>query len=268
MPLKIYALSGRKCIFQLCLLLLSLCCGNTLKAQYNPLSISGVNVDNSKIYQLGTEWIFDYQFIPAQDKPAEKNAINANDLNEIKNVVITVVKTSEHLKTMLGDNPPVLSFEHKCPPQILTHESAIIENDEEVWVHPPRDFFFKILQINPYPYIKKPFKKGLKWTWELKIGGRWGDKRWKEWTGNITNIASYEIVGDTLLPTKAGKIKCYIVQSSAKSEIGTTYLTSYFNPIFGFVKLDYTNIDGSKIILDFIEWKSKNTLYTINQLNN
>jgi hypothetical protein len=185
--------------------------------------------------------------------------ITTEDLNKVENVIITVVKTPGYMKKILEtDSLPNFSFEYKYPPQSMLSRSVIVENNEEVWVHPPRDFFFKILQLNPYPYIKKPLKKGLRWTWGLKIGDQWGDKRWKEWTGNITNISTYEITGDTLLTTKMGKVKCYIVQASAKSELGVTYLTGYFNPTFGFVKLDYTNIDGSKIILELIGWKPKN----------
>jgi len=252
-------MKNRGFVFHLCLLLF-LCCGNAVKAQFNQLSMLGVDTDIS-IYKLGSEWTFAYQFIPPKAKLVSENTITTEDLNKVKNVVITAVKTPEHFREILdADNIADFSFEYKYPPQGISSQSMILENENMVWIHPPRSYFFKILQINPYPYIKKPFKKGTKWTWELEIGSFWGDKRWKEWTGIITNVANYEIVGDTLLSTKLGKMKCYVVQSSAKSELGTTYLTSYFNQTFGFVKLDYTNIDGSKIILELIEWKPKNSL--------
>jgi hypothetical protein len=32
--------------------------------------------------------------------------------------------------------------------------------------------------------------------------------------------------------------------------LGTTKLKSFFNENFGFVKLDYTNIDGTKTIIE------------------
>ena len=179
--MKTYILSSKKCVFRLCFLLF-IFCGNTLNAQFNnQLSIHGVGVDDG-IYKLGSEWTFAYQFIPAPNKMSEYS-INANDLNKVKNVVITVVRTPKYMKKVLEtDSLPNFSFEYKYPPQVLSFQSVIIENEERVWIHPPRELFFKILQINPYPYIKKPLKKGLKWTWTLKIGDHWGDKRWKEWT--------------------------------------------------------------------------------------
>lgn len=42
----------------------------------------------------------------------------------------------------------------------------------------------------------------------------------------------------------------YIVKGTANSRIGSTELISYFNEKFGFVKLDYTNINGTKTILN------------------
>ena len=42
------------------------------------------------------------------------------------------------------------------------------------------------------------------------------------------------------------------VKAVAKSRIGKTYLTAYYNDIYGFVKMDNTNIDGSRIVIDFI----------------
>ncbi|MDW9379143.1 hypothetical protein [Chryseobacterium sp. JV558] len=45
-------------------------------------------------------------------------------------------------------------------------------------------------------------------------------------------------------------LECYIVHAIANSRIGKTELISYFNPKFGFVKLEYTNIDNTKTVLE------------------
>lgn len=57
------------------------------------------------------------------------------------------------------------------------------------------------------------------------------------------------------ITTKLGKLKCFVIESEASSELGTTRLVAYFHPKYGFVKLDYTNIDGSKTILTLVEHK-------------
>ena len=133
--------------------------------------------------------------------------------------------------------------------------TGLIENEKNIWLHPPREFLFRILELNPFPYIKYPFQIGHTWNWELEIGGQWGDKRWKEWSGNITNKYQYKITDKKTINTAIGLLECYIIESEAKSKLGTTKLISYFNELFGFVKLDYTNIDNSTIEINIKGFK-------------
>jgi hypothetical protein len=122
-------------------------------------------------------------------------------------------------------------------------------------MHPHRDKYFMILELNPFPYIQKPYKAGNKWPWTLRIGDSWGDSRWKIWNGSIQNNYEYEIIGKEKLQTKIGALDCWIIRGTATSEIGVTGLIAYFNETNGFVKLDYINIDNSKLILEIKEIK-------------
>ena len=45
-----------------------------------------------------------------------------------------------------------------------------------------------------------------------------------------------------------------VFDSTATSRLGETHLTALFHPKYGFVKLDYTNIDGSRTVLELTEW--------------
>ncbi|WP_241244297.1 hypothetical protein [Flagellimonas marinaquae] len=149
-------------------------------------------------------------------------------------------------------NQTVLSYSY------LTHNdfapfgstSGVIENEKNVWMHPPRDKYFKILEINPFPYIKAPYKIGNHWTWKLTIGDPWSDPRWLAWNGLVNNTYTYEIVKISTLKTSIGKLRCYIIKSEATSRLGKTELLSYFNRKYGFVRLDYVNIDGSRTVLE------------------
>ena len=131
-----------------------------------------------------------------------------------------------------------------------TEKTGLIENEKNIWMHPPRTGFFKILEINPFPYIKEPAVIGDKWKWELEFGDYWSDKRWLEWKSENDNLYNYEITQKLLLKTKIGDLDCYVINSVAESKLGKTKLVSYFNKVYGFVKLDYTNIDGTKIVIE------------------
>jgi hypothetical protein len=46
---------------------------------------------------------------------------------------------------------------------------------------------------------------------------------------------------------------CWVVQSTATSSIGATGLIGYYNEDNGFVKLDYINIDKSRLTIEIKE---------------
>ena len=126
--------------------------------------------------------------------------------------------------------------------------SGIVENERNLWLHPIRDCLFKILEFNPFPYIQYPIKKGKTWKWLNTFGSHWGDERWKTWTGTIVNKYKYKITDtDCEVVTPMGTLSCVKVEAVAKSRIGKTRLTAYYNDTYGFVKMDNTNIDGSRI---------------------
>ena len=227
------------------------------------------NKDN-KIYTVGKKFIYTYYY---ENLKGEKFLIEKGEEIKKQNYsvfgwrFITIEKQNEQtlknivLKPILGNpfkeetsdyNQTGISYEYimnnKLP---LTKEiTGAIENEMNTWIHPPRSSFFKILEINPFPYIKAPYEIGNKWNWKLDIGDHWSDKRWCEWKGRIENNYNYQITDKTTISTKVGPLKCFVITSKAKSRIGETELISYFNPDYGFVKLEYKNIDGTKTILE------------------
>lgn len=131
--------------------------------------------------------------------------------------------------------------------------SGIVENERNLWMHPNRSCLFRILELNPFPYIQYPVKKGKTWKWRLTIGSHWGDVRWETWTGTIVNRYKYRITDtDCEVVTPMGTLSCVKVKAVAKSRIGTTCLTTYYNDTYGFVKMDNTNIDGSRLEINLV----------------
>ena len=132
--------------------------------------------------------------------------------------------------------------------------SGIVENERNLWMHPNRDCLLQVLELNPFPYIQYPIKKGKTWKWRLTIGSQWGDERWKTWDGLIVNKYKYKITDTNCeVVTPMGTLSCVKVEAIAKSRIGKTRLTAYYNDTYGFVKMDNTNIDGSRIEIKLVE---------------
>ncbi len=220
--------------------------------------------DNNNIYTKKTTFIYSYEHItennskyffkedPSIDdwmhswKFVSADSIDENTILEVK------IKIKEGLKPILEYQPNYnqtvaqYSYLTKDGLSAFTSISGIIENEKNVWMHPPRDKYFSILELNPFPYIQTPFEVGNKWKWNLEIGDYWADKRWLTWKGGIENKYVYEITDKKKMNTPFGKLECYTIDATATSRLGETKLTSLFNTEYGFIKLLYVNIDGSK----------------------
>ena len=138
--------------------------------------------------------------------------------------------------------------------------SGVIDNRKNLWMHPPREYSFKILELNPFPfyYLDESVKR---WTWTLDVGGFWLDPRWIDHKETITIKYEYIKSVDESLTTSFGNLMCKVTNATGKADLGNklmeTHLKSYYSPEFGFVRLEYTNIDKTKIIIQLIDLKMK-----------
>jgi hypothetical protein len=223
---------------------------------------------DNKAYRINRKFIFDYSIIrdgdtlkitapkmtePDSDFQREWGFIPNGSQHEDKIETISITVQPG----ISNENQTMLKYEYQYTPDLghstFYSTSGVIENEMNTWMHPHRDKYFMILELNPFPFIQQPFKVGNKWPWTLKIGDGWKDERWKTWTGSIKNEYEYEIIGKEKLKTKVGEMDCWVVQSTATSSIGSTGLIGYYNEDNGFVRLDYINIDKSRLTIEIKE---------------
>lgn len=138
--------------------------------------------------------------------------------------------------------------------------SGIIENDVNVWMHPFRAHcYFRLLQLSPFPYIKRDYEIGKKWYWDLTTGNQYDCESWGTWEGGIKNEYEYYITErDIVLETELGKLDCDVVVANGVGDLGPTKLVSYFNDEYGFVRLEYKNVDMSEMVIDLVGVKNEN----------
>ncbi|MBC3539996.1 hypothetical protein ACFSC6_04610 [Rufibacter sediminis] len=138
-----------------------------------------------------------------------------------------------------------------------SNSTGITEQDTAVWIHPPRDGRYKKLELSPFPMVEFPLEAGHTWTWNLLIGGHYSIAGFAEWADhtNESFFSTYKITRKLPVQIPMGTFACYEIDSFTKSKFERTELKAYFNPEYGFVKLDYRNIDQTRLLMELIEVK-------------
>ena len=167
--------------------------------------------DNNKIYVVGKSFKYSYyyqgldgkKYLITKGKEIQKDNYKTFDWDfieyerqnseTIKNIILIANSGNPFEKDIPEYNQTSIAYQYlKNNGEFFTMEvTGAIENEKNVWVHPPRSNFFQILELNPFPYIQSPYQIGKKWNWKLKIGDHWSDKRWMEWKGGIENVYDY-----------------------------------------------------------------------------
>jgi len=210
--------------------------------------------DDNEIYKMDNVYNFNYQYVTKDGKELYYQRIDSFDWEfvlkeDLRDETVVAFQMTILPNVCNGGNQSCIKFRYIMNTGgfvPMWETTGLIENEKNIWTHPPRSNLFKILELNPFPFIQKPYEKGNKWHWLLQIGDHYGDHRWKEWNGNIENRYTYEMVDvNNIIHTPLGELSCYKIDSFAESELGKTYLTAYFNETYGFVRLEYINIDSS-----------------------
>jgi hypothetical protein len=133
----------------------------------------------------------------------------------------------------------------------IKHEqTGLIEVCSDILILPPKEGHFLISELNPRPEIREPLVKDNTWVTNHKTSDVGGINKWKTWQGIIEVSSRYQIRDIQTIKTNIGFLKCFIIEANSQSSVGETHLIAYYNEEYGFVKLNYTNIDGSYLVMD------------------
>lgn len=129
-------------------------------------------------------------------------------------------------------------------------QTGLVEVCSDIAITPPKEGHFLISELNPRPEIREPIVKDNTWYSTHTTSDVGGSEKWKTWHGTVDVRSSYRIRDIQTIKTNIGFMKCFIIDANAQSSVGETRLVAYYNEEYGFVKLNYTNIDGSYLVMD------------------
>lgn len=129
-----------------------------------------------------------------------------------------------------------------------TIKTGIIENTDQIWMHPFRDNQYVFTEVAPFPDVKFPLFTGKTWSEEFNIYKGWGD--WNNSSGNF----NYLVEAREDIQTHFGRMEdCWKIKSEATFPFGKSFLDFWFNEKLGFVKMNYVNYEAQKLNIELIE---------------
>jgi hypothetical protein len=236
----------------------------------NSAGINPYNYDNI-IYVADRTYIYDYLIIKGND--TLKYAITGKtDSGKIwkyvpaKTIDSTVIsylgiKTLSKIGPIMMDKPDynqteIFLYHYNSSLKYLDSElTGIIENEKNIWLHPFRFNALEILQLSPFPYVKLPYIKGQTFEWKLDLGKKWPEFKAFDWKGDLQLRCRYKEEGVEVVKLPIGDVSVIKTSAVGNTSAGKSFLISYFNEKYGFVKLIYNNLDGSRIIMTLKEIK-------------
>lgn len=124
---------------------------------------------------------------------------------------------------------------------------GVIENEDEIFMHPFRSNQYAFTEIAPFPEIQKPIEVGQKWKGELSIGTGYG-----EWSNTVFKN-KYKVIARAEKMVMGTKMKdCYKIRATQKNRrLGKSTLEYWYHPSYGFFEFNYVNPEQQtlKIIL-------------------
>ena len=168
-------------------------------------------------------------------------ANSADTLDEGPKELSITVMTVKRSKKLLKNQTQVAITTNPFNNRIET--TGVIENKDNLWLHPPRTGWFKNLALCPFPYVKLPLNEGDIWE-DVNVLG----EQWLLGSGKNTLRCNmqYEVVN-----MKTDQIEIatdyWIIRSTMTSEIGGTSATFHFNVNQGFILMEFQTIEGETI---------------------
>ncbi len=131
--------------------------------------------------------------------------------------------------------------------------AGVIEDETTLWSHPPREGNYRVLELSPFPYLKFPLHAGKQWTDSLDVGAWYSNPAWAVWQDDMRVTSTYVVQGQKPLRTPFGLLSCWVIQARATCAKGSSTLELWYQPQYGFVRLNYQTLNHKIIDLGLVQ---------------
>lgn len=189
------------------------------------------NAQNANnIYSENREWTFNAKFIDIDGQPTDS-------------CLIQMKVSKPHFVSFIAKQTPII-YTYEINTKKYEEKTGVEEDENGVFIHPPRLGVFSFLQVPPMPSITYPLHSILEKEIELNTL----KSEFKQASGKkIKQQLKQNNEKDTLV-LKNKKIECVKITGqniNYTEEIGTYKAQYWFNEVYGFVKMRYLKPDNT-----------------------
>lgn len=193
--------------------------------------------DDNVIYKPGSRFYFRVNFLNADGSLKKRDSL----VMEVTNGFYPGPSQTEIVYTYFQSQ--------EKDTQILTNSTGVVDSKDEFFIHPPRVGDLYVLSFADFPDLNTKVFTDTAYKYE---GGGFivMTKLYKgKAVGKVSTTSSYKGIKNIDLPI-AENLKTYYTHSNASSGAGNIVGDYYFNEKFGFVKMDYTFDDSTRIQIE------------------
>lgn len=204
----------------------------------------------AQIYSNNEKFIFSVSYYDKTNRiiPIKVSSYNSTINLEKFSFTILKGKINGNQKTYLIDYIGTDALGIRA--SIEGEATGLIENNDYLFIHPPRIDSLSILEYNPFPLIMFPLRVGKVWSKSLIVSKDWERKDIKFGNKNTYEIKNiYKVTNNKIFTSNFGEINAYEINAEGKGNSIKTYAKFIFSPKYGFVRMEYINYDKTKIVI-------------------
>ena len=249
------------------LVLLSSCNRPDFEVSEADRDIKTVNTDN-QIFLEGKPLTYSIKCFNAEGKQQYVVLDGSHGMNYGQNLNFTDEKTGDYVvntfsistianeEEFMNSSQSPIKFKYFNSAGAMlpeTQQTGVVDNAENIWLDPPRSGAFKVLNLSAYPYVNFPLTLGEKYDYSIVIGKMWASPEIIQWPQNESTLVfehRYTVTGKLKMPYAEAEVECYKIEATTKSDLGQSNSIFYYNEKLGFVKMIFTNLNGSRFEFD------------------
>lgn len=219
--------------------------GREFEYSYQFLDSVGVEQKIVTFYNFSTKDPLDWRFTPApaDDPLSSEYPIDGVRLKVLKN---TANATQADQQTIV-----VYEFFNEGGTIIPeTERTGVTEDSSTIFLFPPRNSGFSLTELAPFPQVVFPLDTGKIWEDNLTVSVDWSEATKIPFERILYLYSTYTVEGKTKLNTPIGEREVWVINAVAEFRLGNTSSILHFDEELGFVKMVFTFLNGSQLMLN------------------